>query len=67
MEEDLALTVPSDRLGGERKHREEKRTGEEEGRKGVERKSQYTIALGGYWIRNRGHTGYRRRVLLSLP
>lgn len=58
MEEDPC--VPSDRLGGERKHRGEREGREEEGEKA------YTIALGGYWIRNRGHTGYRRILLPTL-
>lgn len=58
MEEDPC--VPSDRSGGERKHRGEREGREEEGEKA------YTIALGGYWIRNRGHTGYRRILLPTL-
>lgn len=58
MEEDPC--VPTDRSGGERKHRGEREGREEEGEKA------YTIALGGYWIRNRGHTGYRRILLPTL-
>lgn len=58
MEEDPC--VPSDGSGGERKHRGEREGREEEGEKA------YTIALGGYWIRNRSHTGYRRILFPTL-
>lgn len=61
MEEDLALTPRIDWAGKE--NRGEKRTTEEEEKEGREREKAYTIALGGYWICNRGHTGYKRILL----